>query len=239
MSPAHHDREREMAKERSTRSETVQMGTAIFLGYVSIAIAFGVSGRALGFTLPQLAAMSVFVFAGASQFLAVQLLAAGAGGIGIVLATLILNSRHIVMSLALRDRIDGNRVPRPVLAWGVTDEVFAAAAGRSGNIVDTSLLAIELMAYTGWVSGTIAGYLAGGIIPESVEPALSVTVYALFISLLVPGVARFWRYGIVALAAGGLNWILGLAGVPRGVALLAAISATSVGFGLLPGWSEE
>jgi 4-azaleucine resistance transporter AzlC len=225
--------------DRSARSEAIQLGTAIFLGYVSIAIAFGVSGRALGFSLPYLAAMSIFVFAGASQFLAVELLAAGAGGISVILATLVLNSRHIVMSLALRDRIEGSHIPRPILAWGVTDEVFASATGRPGVIRDTALLAIEAMAYFGWVSGTFLGYVAGAVLPESIEPALSITIYALFISLLVPGVIRFWRYGIVALAAGGINWILGVAGLPRGVALLVAISVTAVAFGLVPGWSEE
>ena len=221
------------------RSESVQLGFAIFLGYVSIAVAFGVSGRALGFTLPFLAAMSVFVFAGASQFLAIQLLAAGAGGIGIILATLVLNSRHIVMSLALRDRIEGRRIPRAILAWGITDEVFASAAGRREEIRDTSLLVIEVMAYSGWVGGTILGYYAAGVIPGSIQPALPITIFALFISLLIPGVVRFWRYGIVALAAGGINWILGLAGLPRGVALFVAIVVTAVLFGLAPSWSEE
>ena len=226
-------------RKPGSRSGGVQLGVAILLGYVSIAIAFGVSGRSLGFSLPVLAAMSVFVFAGASQFLAIQLLSAGAGGLSVVIATLVLNSRHVVMSLALRDRIEGNRIPRPILAWGVTDEVFASAAGQPGSVTDTGLLTMEGMAYAGWVGGTIIGFVVGGVLPEPVEEALGITIYALFIALLVPGVLRFWRYGVVALVAGLANWGIGAAGVSRGISLLVAISASALLFGLLPGWSEE
>jgi 4-azaleucine resistance transporter AzlC len=225
--------------DRRRRREHIQLGIAIFLGYLSIAIAFGVSGRALGFSLPALAAMSVFVFAGASQFLAIQLLTAGAGGVSVVLATFVLNSRHIVMSLALRDRIEGDRVPRPLLAWGVTDEVFASAAGRPGRIADTALLTMETMAYSGWVSGTFVGFLLGAVLPRSVESALGITIYALFMALLIPGVARYWRHGIVALVAGMINWGMTAIGVERGVSLLTAITISAFLFGPIAGWSEE
>jgi 4-azaleucine resistance transporter AzlC len=177
----------------SSRSVQLQLGIAILLGYISIGLTFGVAGRTLGFSLLVLAAMSIFVFAGASQFLAIQLLIAGAGPLSIIAATFILNSRHIVMSLALRDRIEGDRIPKPFLAWGITDEVFASAAGRPGGIRDMSL----------------------------------------FVALLVPGVIRFWRYGVVAGAAGGINWVLGLSGLPRGISLLVAICVAAATGSLL------
>lgn len=215
-----------------------QLGLTIFLGYVSIAIAFGAAGRQLGFPLVVLASFSVFVFAGASQFLAVQLLASGVGGLSIVLATFVLNARHIVMSLALRDRIEGNRIPRPVTAFGVTDEIFASAAARPGSIRDTELLTVQIMAYSGWVSGTIAGYLAEQFLPASVGSAMGIAMYAMFVALIVPSILRFWRYGIVSLAAGGLNWALVALGTPRGIALLVAIVSVAVLFSVTPAWSE-
>jgi 4-azaleucine resistance transporter AzlC len=183
----------------SSRSVQLQLGIAILLGYISIGLTFGVAGRTLGFSLLVPAAMSIFVFAGTSQFLAIQLLIAGAGPLSIIAATFILNSRHIVMSLALRDRIEGDRIPKPFLAWGITDEVFASAAGRPGGIRDMSL----------------------------------------FVALLVPGVIRFWRYGVVAGAAGGINWVLGLSGLPRGISLLVAICVAAAVLGILPAWREE
>ena len=217
----------------------VQLGIAILLGYFSIAVAFGVAGRELGFSLLALAGLSVFVFAGASQFLAIQLLAQGVGGVAVVAATFILNARHIVMSLAIRDRIRGDQVPRPVLAFGITDEVFTSAATRVGPIRDTELLAMEALAYAGWVSGTIAGFAVGQFLPPALEAAMGIALYAMFVALIVPGVLRFWRYGVAVAAAGDVHLGLTLLDVPRGPALLVAIVVPAALFALAPGWSEE
>ena len=216
----------------------IQLGLAILLGYFSIAVAFGVAGRELGFSLLSLAALSVFVFAGASQFLAIQLLAQGVGALPIIFATFILNARHIVMSIAIRDRIKGAAVPRPVLAFGITDEVFASAATRVGPVRDTDLLLMEVLAYSGWVSGTVAGYLLGNVLPPVVEQAMGIALYGMFVSLIVPGIIRFWRYGIVVAAAGGVNFLVTAVGIGRGPALLVAIIVPALVFAVSPKWSE-
>jgi 4-azaleucine resistance transporter AzlC len=217
----------------------VGTGTAILLGYFSIAIAFGASGRAIGLPPLAVAGFSVFVFAGASQFMAISLIAHGAGVLSIIAATLVLNSRHIVMSISLRDRITGGKVPRPLLAFGVTDEVFAAGATIGGPIRDTHLLAMEALAYSGWVGGTIVGYLIGSILPPVLADAMSIALYAMFVALIVPAIVRFPRYLVPALSAGAMNWLLQLAGVPVGIALLLAIALVAVAFAITPTWSEQ
>ena len=215
------------------------MGFAILLGYFSIAIAFGASGRAIGLDALPVAGFSVFVFAGASQFMAVTLLSQGAGTLSIILATFVLNSRHIVMSISLRDRITGSRIPRALLAFGVTDEVFAGAATQGGEIGETELLIMEGLAYSGWVGGTIVGFLVGTILPPVVEQAMGVSLYAMFVALIVPAVTRFPRYLLPAFAAGGANWALQAAGVSVGISLVISIAAVAAAFALVPGWSEE
>ena len=226
------------AMARLRPGSPLQLGIAIFLGYFSIAIAFGVAGRELGFPLLTLAAFSVFVFAGASQFLAIQLLAQGVGGVAIIASTFILNARHIVMSLAIRDRIEGSRVPTPLLAFGITDEIFASAAIRVGPIRDVDLLTMEVMAYTGWVGGTIAGFVMGRFLPPAIEQAMGIALYAMFVALIVPGIVRFWRYAIVVAAAGAVNLGMTTLGLSRGPALLVAIVVPAVIFAFGPRWSE-
>lgn len=216
----------------------VQLGIAILLGYFSIAVAFGVTGRELGVPLAVLAALSVCVFAGASQFLAIQLMSQGVGGVAIVIATFVLNARHVVMSLALRDRIRGNRIPRSILAFGITDEIFASAATRHGTIEDRELVVTEALAYSGWVSGTVAGFLLGAFLPASVENAMGIALYAMFVSLVVPGVLRFWRYGILVAVAGAVHAGLVALGLNRGIALLGAIVVPALVFAAFPAWSE-
>ncbi|MFP4113401.1 MAG: AzlC family ABC transporter permease [Spirochaetota bacterium] len=225
--------------ELSSRRAAMSAGTAILLGYFSIAIAFGVSGRSIGLPAVAVAGFSVFVFAGASQFVAVGLLAQGAGALSIIAATLVLNSRHIVMSMSLRDRIVGSRIPRPVLAFGITDEVFTAAATRPGEIQDTDLLVSEALAYSGWIGGTVVGFLIGSVLPSVMEDAMGIALYAMFVALIVPAVLRFPRYLVPALAAGGCNWALQAIGVPVGIALLVSIGAVAALFAVSPRWSES
>lgn len=221
------------------RHGPVGVGVAILLGYVSLAIAFGAAARAVGMSAGGAAGMSVFVFAGASQFVAISLLAQGAGVASVVAATLVLNSRHVVMSMALADRIEGRRVPRALLAFGVTDEVFAAAAASPGPIRDTDLLTMEVLAYSGWVAGTVIGYLLGSILPAIVQQAMGIALYAMFVALIVPTVLRAPRTVVPALAAGGVNWALQAIGAPVGVALLASIALVAVIFALPRGWSDS
>lgn len=226
------------APRESRATSAAGTGVAILLGYFSIAIAFGVSGRAAGFSAPAIAAFSVFVFAGASQFMAVSMLALGAGPVSVILATLVLNSRHLVMSMALRDRIRSTGVPRALLAFGITDEVFAAAATAPGDVDDRELLMMEALAYGGWVAGSVTGFLLGAILPEVLEQAMGIALYAMFVSLLVPAVMRFPRYLAPAAVAGGVNWLLQLGGVPVGIALVVAIGGVAAAFALFPRWSE-
>ena len=112
----------------------------IAIGYVPIAVAFGVIARQTGLSFAETVLMSMMVFAGASQFMAVQMATAGALGMEIIFATLVLNFRHFVMGLSLMDRLkDVPALVKGVLAFGVTDETFAVAAmdekgGTGGSI---------------------------------------------------------------------------------------------------------
>nr|MBO2470792.1 branched-chain amino acid ABC transporter permease [Bacillota bacterium] len=93
----------------------VRTGVPIAVGYLPISMAFGVLARSAG--LPEVAAvaMSVLVYAGASQFVAVNLLALGVAWSEIVLTTFLLNLRHLLMTAALSRRIEPG-VPKPLRA---------------------------------------------------------------------------------------------------------------------------
>jgi len=73
----------------------------ICLGYAPIGLAFGVLAQKAGLTPLEIGLMSVIVFAGSSQFIAVSMLAAGASVFSIVTTTFIVNLRHFLMSSAL------------------------------------------------------------------------------------------------------------------------------------------
>ncbi len=73
----------------------------ICLGYFPIGLAFGVAAQKAGLTCAEIGFMSLLVFAGSSQFIAISLLASGAGFPAIVTTTFFVNLRHVLMSSAL------------------------------------------------------------------------------------------------------------------------------------------
>jgi 4-azaleucine resistance transporter AzlC len=225
--------DRKIVKNESPLKAGFFDGLPIFFGYFPAAVAFGLGARFAGFTLFEGTLMSLIVFAGASQFLAVSLVAASAGLVEIAAAVFLLNLRHFLMSasLALRARIP--LVLRFPVAFGVTDETFSLLSFSRRALTAPYILTVEATAYLGWVSGTVTGLLAGGVVPEKLELSLGIVLYALFMALLVPEVRRYWPFGLVALFAGGVHSALrgwGVLSPGWSIVLAIAAGATAGGF---------
>lgn len=204
-------------------------GFPIVVGYFPVAMAFGLLARATGVSLADAGLFSLVVFAGASQFMALDLLRAGIAAVDIVLATFLLNLRHLMMSAALAVRLKGvRRGILPLIAFGVTDESFSVAALKAGELTAPYLLALNGVAYAAWAAGTITGYLVGNILPAAVQSSLGVGLYALFTAILVPEIKKAAGALFVALFAGLLYLFLGRTGLlPAGWALITAIIAAA------------
>lgn len=187
-------------------------GFPVLIGYFPVAVAFGILAKTAGLSAGDSVAFSVLVFAGASQFMALNLIKAGVAFSGIILATLLLNLRHLLLSAALAAKI---AVPDkrwlPVVAFGVTDETFAVSATNDGPLGISFLLALEGTAYLGWVSGTLTGYLAGSVLPASLGKSMGIGLYSLFVAILIPGFKKSWSIVALTLSAGLfhalLDWI--------------------------------
>lgn len=184
--------------------------TPIVIGYFPIAIAFGVIAGQAGMSLWQAVTMSLAVYAGASQFMAASMIATGAGGIEIVLATFVLNLRHLIMSMSLMNRIGSATLPfskrsKMGLAYWITDETFAMAS-MNEKLSPAFLTGLMGASYLSWATGTAAGSLLTDVIPASVGASMSIGLYAMFIGLLVPAVRASWRAGMIALLSMLVGW---------------------------------
>lgn len=160
----------------------------IVIGYVPMGAAYAILARQAGMGFFPTVLMSLIVFAGASQFIAVGLLSGGATAFEVVATTLFVNLRHILMSASLSPHYrDAPRSLIPFVAWGVTDETFAISIGRyaSGEADYRYGLTLHYTAYASWVSGTVAGSLAGGLIPPALQSSLEFSLYAMFVGLVV------------------------------------------------------
>ncbi|WP_037256574.1 AzlC family ABC transporter permease [Rhodovibrio salinarum] len=168
--------------------------TSIAAGYLPIAFSFGLSASQAGLSPLAAFLISAVVFAGASQFLLVALLASGGGPLTAVPAIWLINARHLFYGPTVLDRLGGrpSRVPLAVMAFGLTDEVMATAVARSGQVVeddrDVWVTGLWIGAYTAWIVGTLLGSQLGGLVPADwvwLREALGFVLPALFLSLLL------------------------------------------------------
>src|SRR5690554_7305588 len=94
-------------------------------GYLPLGAAFGILAVEMGLPVWAALLMSLLIYAGAGQFLAVALLAAGAGLVEMAVATLMLNSRHLFYGLSLLKRFQGAGWRKPYLIFSLTDETYS------------------------------------------------------------------------------------------------------------------
>lgn len=189
-------------------------GLPIAIGYFAITITFGLIAVSMGLNVWAATGMSVLVYAGASQFVALELLAAGTGMAEIVVTTFILNLRHLLMSTVIAERLRASRKLSALLSFGITDEAFVVATvpdenkdkERDTTLSPAYLGGIIFISYSGWIAGTVTGSLFAQWIPMSLATSLGIALYAMFIGLLVPSVRRSWKIGTIALISAGLAW---------------------------------
>jgi len=204
-------------------------GLPVFIGYFPIAVTFGLLAKNVNISLFESFCFSAMVFAGASQFVGLNMLHAGIGIGQITLTVFLLNFRHFLMSATLSSKTYFNRLLVPVISFGVTDETFAVAAMKKGELTGSYVLALNFTAYAGWVSGTVAGYVAGDFLPAGIQASISICLYALFAAILIPAVKKSFRAGFVAIVAGTVNSLLGhLALTASGWNIVLSILAASI-----------
>jgi len=227
---------------QSDTREALKTGIPIFIGYFPAAVAFGILARTTGTTLMEAMLFSIVVFAGASQFIALNLLATGMGPVGIVLTTLLVNFRHFLMSAYLSTRICEKAVKYYLpMAFGVTDETFSVMSFTPRKLTRQFVTLLELTAYTGWVSGTLAGFVLGRFMPVILTQSMGVALYALLLAILMPELKTSLRSCVLALGSGVFNWFLVTVDVlPKGWSIIVCILVvSSAGAFLNPGFRKE
>lgn len=200
-------------------------GFPIMLGYLPVAITYGVLAKQTGMSLLELTMMSVFVYAGASQFMAINMVAVSAGVMEIIIATFVLNFRHFVMSLSFMNSLRNvERKWKLPLSLGLTDEAFAVSAfhPKEANQKHGAFfyLGIILIAYLSWVFGSLLGGILGDIIPANLSQSMGIALYAMFIGLLIPSVKKNLKVGLIALVAMLINFICVELGMSSGWAIV-------------------
>jgi predicted branched-subunit amino acid permease len=174
--------------------------------------------------------MSAWVYAGASQFMAIELIGLQARTAEIIAATFLMNFRHFIMNASLSQRL---KIPQswtiPLVAFWVTDETFSVAMAERGALDRGYMLGLGAVSYLSWFSGSCLGFITGSLIPPLLQESLYIGLFALFAALLIPHVKKSLPVFITAVVAAGINSLLQFAGLMKpGWSLVVAMVLGSI-----------
>ncbi|MCE8023223.1 AzlC family ABC transporter permease [Billgrantia aerodenitrificans] len=211
------------ATSSPTRAWLTGMSEAVPLlgGYVPVAISFGLIATQAGFSAWEAVAISTLIYAGASQFLFVGMVAAGAPLWLVVAMTLLINLRHVVYAPNLAPWLTPSRL-WPWLMHGLTDQIFALAHARLPQLPASQRLGwytgAALLAWLSWIGGTALGALIGGELVARwalMGEILPFALPALFLVLVAPRfTSRRWSLALgLTIFSALLLTLLGLTNV--------------------------
>ncbi|WP_254543513.1 AzlC family ABC transporter permease [Halomarina pelagica] len=204
----------------------------ITVGIVPFGLLAGAAAVAVGITPMQALGMSVFIFAGASQLAAIDLVENGAPAAVVIATVLVVNLRMTMYSASIAPYFDRMRtLARLPLAYLLTDHAYALSVTRFGDDDPASrpwyYLGTALPLWVVWQACTVIGIVAGAAVPESIP--LDFAVPLTFLALLVPAIEG--RSTAAAAAVGGGVAVLG-AGVPFNLGLIVG-ALCGIGGGML------
>lgn len=208
----------------------------VLLGYLAIGTGFGLLLVSKGYPVWFAPLMSLVMFAGAAQYIAVGLFASGASLFEMLLVTLVVNARHLAYGFSLISRYRGLPWYRWYLVFAMTDETFALVSSiapgdeRLKEGGGPFLFWLSLLDQSYWVAGTLLGALAGSILPWNLE-GIEFALTALFIVLMIEQILRVKRPTPFVLTA--LVSFLAVFLVPGKAVLLSSIAASLAALALV------
>jgi len=213
--------------------EGVKAAWPICLGYFPIGFAFGILAQKAGLRPLEIALMSILVFAGSSQFIAISMLSSEAALFSIVAATFMVNLRHVLMSSSLAIYLrHTSRSFLSLFSYGVTDESFAVNLTKfmEGHWHRYQGLMVNQVSNAVWIGSTLVGGYGGEFIPAGAF-GLDYALIAMFLCLIVFQLrGRF--HIITAIVASVLAILLTILIPGNAYVIIASSLAATIGFAL-------
>ena len=159
----------------------------VMAGYIFLGFGFGILMQQSGFHVLWSGAMSLFIYAGSMQYVAVSLLTSKASLLTAALTAFVVNARHLFYGISMVESYKNTGTRKPYLIFGLTDETYSLVSREQtpdGLRRSAYCFWVTLFDHIYWVSGTVLGALTGAFLPinyEGVEFALT----ALFVTIFV------------------------------------------------------
>ena len=177
----------------------------VMTGYVFLGFGFGILMQQNGFGVLWAGAMSLFIYAGSMQYVAIPLLTSGTSLLTAALTAFVVNARHLFYGISMVDAYKGMGKKKPYLIFGLTDETYSLVSQLQIPKEDSPsgyCFLVTLFDHIYWVSGTVLGSLTGSLLPINYE-GVDFALTALFVTIFVEQWLSTKKHGpaIVGVAA--------------------------------------
>lgn len=232
-------------KTRSDRMAQFRQGfiacVPTLLGYWAVGFACGAIGKVSGFSVIEIALLSIFLYAGSAHFLFYSLAATGAGIAEIAFAIAFINMRYLLINTYMAQFFKRSSLQEKLIGGLlITDETFGVAARyanhHGGELPFYWLLGLNLTAWVNWILSTIVGCFFASALPDWLRNSLSFSLVGMFVGLLLLGwfVSRTRLLDILVMAVAMLVIICTHNVMGSNVAMIiATLLAATVGMALL------
>ncbi len=224
----------------------MKKGIAVAIAYLAVSFTFGLAARRGTFPLWFASLISATNLTSAGQFTGIELLRLGAGYLELTLAVFIINLRYALMSFSLSQQVKVRVEPvtRFCMSLFLTDEVFALANEKGGELTPAYYFGLSTLPYLGWQIGTLAGYLSGGLFPNRVIAAAGIAIYCMYIAIFLPPLKKEKGIALAVLTAAAIScatfYLPFVNRIPMGFrVIIAALAATLVAAALFPKKEES
>ncbi len=182
----------------------------IALGYFPVSFSFGVFVASSGLPLGLATLISITNLTSSGQFAGVSLMLVQASYMETALTLLMINARYFLMSLSLSQKIDQkmSTLERMVISFGITDETFSLALLEQKTLSFPFMSGFILIPIIGWTSGTLAGETLTNLLPASLQNAMGLALYGMFLAIIIPASSKSRAIGEVVLLAAILSTLM-------------------------------
>lgn len=160
----------------------------VMAGYLVLGAGFGIILKSHGYSILWAFLMSLFIYAGSMQFVAINLLTAGASFLTFAITTLLVNSRHLFYGISMIDKYKKAGAKKPYLIFALTDETYSLVSTGHDDMNHDDYIKycfiLSLINHSYWILGSVLGALIGTMFSFNTE-GIDFALTALFLTILV------------------------------------------------------
>ena len=160
----------------------------VLTGYLVLGFGFGIILKANGYGIGVAFLMSLFIYAGSMQYVAIDLLAGGASLITAAIRTLMVNARHLFYGISMLDKYKNTGKRKPYLIFALTDETYSLVCNENPQISEERrkdyYLLVSMFNQIYWIAGSLFGSAVGSLVNFNSE-GIDFALTALFLTVFI------------------------------------------------------